>query len=90
MAAIAPVVRVAAAASAPESRRGVSGGAVGTRLTPTEEGVDANGHYWSEVIPDEELALMRTAFDAKGLARRTAVEDIMWALLNTREFVFNH
>jgi len=39
---------------------------------------------------DEELALMRTAFDAKEIMRRTAVEDIMWALLNTREFVLNH
>jgi len=39
---------------------------------------------------DEELALMRTAFNAPGTTRRTAVEDIMWTLLNTREFIFNH
>jgi hypothetical protein len=39
---------------------------------------------------EEELALMQTAFDAQGTTRRTAVEDIMWTLLNTREFIFNH
>ena len=39
---------------------------------------------------DEELALMRSAFQAPETTRRKAVEDIMWALLNTREFVLNH
>ena len=39
---------------------------------------------------DEELALMRSAFQVPETTRRKAIEDIMWALLNTREFVFNH
>ncbi len=37
---------------------------------------------------DKELALMRQAFDESGADHRGAVEDILWALLNTREFVY--
>lgn len=37
---------------------------------------------------EEERALMLTEFD--GADRRSAAEDILWALLNTREFVYNH
>ena len=36
-----------------------------------------------------ETQLMLQAFE-QSRTRRQAVEDIMWALLNTREFVFNH
>ena len=42
-------------------------------------------------LPSEaEVALMKQVFVEEGVTRRTAVEDILWALLNTREFVFNH
>ena len=37
----------------------------------------------------KERSLMQQAF-AEGRSRRHAVEDVMWTLLNTREFVFNH
>ncbi|MCG8653600.1 MAG: DUF1549 and DUF1553 domain-containing protein, partial [Pirellulales bacterium] len=38
---------------------------------------------------DNEIALMRQAF-AESHGRRAAVEDILWTLLNTREFIYNH
>ena len=38
----------------------------------------------------EELELALKAFSAKDGTRKSAVEDVMWALLNSAEFVFNH
>lgn len=37
-----------------------------------------------------EQALMQQAFQEPGVTRREASEDILWTLLNTREFVYNH
>lgn len=37
----------------------------------------------------EETALMTTAFDASR-PRREAIEDVLWTLLNTKEFIYNH
>jgi hypothetical protein len=31
-----------------------------------------------------------TAFEAAGATRRSAAEDVLWALLNSAEFVLNH
>lgn len=36
-----------------------------------------------------EIALMQQAFD-ESTDRRSAIEDILWALMNTREFIYNH
>ena len=38
---------------------------------------------------EKERAAAVKRFDAKGATRRTATEDLMWALINTPEFVFN-
>lgn len=39
---------------------------------------------------DKERALMLDIFANAGAERRSAVEDVLWALLNTRSFVYNH
>lgn len=38
----------------------------------------------------EEKALMATAFETAGPNRHQAVEDVLWAVLNTKEFLYNH
>jgi WD40 repeat protein len=38
----------------------------------------------------QELAVATAAFTAEKATRRTATEDVFWALLNSAEFVFNH
>ena len=39
---------------------------------------------------DEELLIASATFQANGATRRSATEDVLWALLNSAEFVFNH
>ncbi len=39
---------------------------------------------------DEEKKSARAAFDTAGATRRSAAEDVLWALLNSAEFVLNH
>ncbi len=42
----------------------------------------------SRLPTDRERELMKTAFE--GANRRAAVEDILWALLNSKTYIFNH
>lgn len=39
---------------------------------------------------DDERQLMTSAFEAAAGQRRMAVEDILWSVLNTKEFLYNH
>ena len=39
---------------------------------------------------DEEVDIARRAFKTEGVTRKDAIEDLMWVLLNSAEFVFNH
>ena len=39
---------------------------------------------------EQERGLMLAAFEAPGSDRRQAVEDVLWALVNSKEFLYNH
>jgi hypothetical protein len=45
---------------------------------------------YSRLPADDELRITAAAFSAPGATRKSATEDIMWALVNSAEFVFNH
>ena len=45
---------------------------------------------YSRFPSDEESEIALGAFSIEGASRKTAVEDIIWALINTAEFVLNH
>ena len=38
----------------------------------------------------EEQQIAQAAFAAKHATKKSATEDLMWALINSAEFVFNH
>jgi hypothetical protein len=42
------------------------------------------------VASSEERRLLLLAFSEPSGNRREAVEDILWTLLNTKEFLYNH
>jgi hypothetical protein len=45
---------------------------------------------YSRLPDEEELTIARQAFAADGATRQAATEDVMWALINSAEFVLNH
>lgn len=45
---------------------------------------------YSRLPGAEEMQLSLQAYTAPGATRQTATEDILWSLLNSAEFVFNH
>ena len=45
---------------------------------------------YSRFPTDEERKIAVGAFSREGATRKTATEDVIWALINTAEFVLNH
>jgi hypothetical protein len=45
---------------------------------------------FSRLPDEEEMMIARAAFTAEGTTRQSATEAVMWALINSAEFVLNH
>lgn len=58
--------------------------------SPNEIVTDLYFAAFSRPPGEIELSKAVEAFTAPGATRRTATEDVLWALLNSAEFVFNH
>jgi WD40 repeat protein len=58
--------------------------------TPTEIVIQLYLAAYSRPPTQEELKIAVAAFSAPGATRKSATEDILWALINSAEFVFNH
>ena len=73
-----------------QHRRGRARQLAGRKLPPTsiidELYLGTLGRYPRA----EEKTLMLEAFTGDDIDRRAATEDVLWALLNSREFVYNH
>ncbi len=63
---------------------------VGSTLSPEEIVKELYLASFSRYPTDEELQTATGAFTAQGVTRRSATEDVLWALMNSAEFVFNH
>ena len=70
-------------------RRGRAARLAGSTLAPDEIIDELYLTTLSRFPSDDERALMRQAF-TESTDRREAVEDVLWTLINTKEFVFNH
>jgi hypothetical protein len=60
------------------------------KLAPAEVITELYLACYSRPPSGAELKAATTAFEAPGTTRRSATEDVLWALLNSAEFVFNH
>jgi hypothetical protein len=45
---------------------------------------------YSRLPTPEEVAIAGKALDVGAVNRQAAIEDVLWSLLNSAEFVFNH
>jgi hypothetical protein len=60
----------------------------GSKRTPQEIVQQLYLAIYSRMPDSEERIIGRGLFQKKGITRRQATEDLMWALINTPEFVF--
>jgi hypothetical protein len=63
---------------------------VGSKLSPEEIVGELYLAAFCRAPTPSELSIARAAYEAKGATRQNATEDVLWALLNSPEFVFNH
>jgi hypothetical protein len=63
---------------------------VDSKKSPEETVTDLYLAALSRYPTDEEKAIATKAFTGEGVTPQTAAEDVLWALLNSAEFVFNH
>ena len=61
-----------------------------SQLKPEEIVNDLYLACYSRQPADEELKIATAPFAVDGATRRSAIEDVLWSLLNSAEFVFNH
>ena len=59
-------------------------------LTPEQIVTELYLASYSRPPTEEEAKIATAAFTAEGATRRSATEDVLWALMNSAEFVFNH
>lgn len=72
------------------SRAGVARQLADSPKTPDEITDEVYLGTLSRFPTAEERALMKQSFDAPGATRRQAVEDVLWSVLNTKEFMYNN
>jgi hypothetical protein len=72
------------------SRVGVAQRLANSSLTPEEIVAEIYLGTVSRPPSDAERKLMSEAFAEPGLTRQQAVEDVLWTVLNTKEFLYNH
>lgn len=63
---------------------------VASILTPAEIVEEIYLACYNRKPTEEEQQIATAGFLAEGASRRSATEDVFWALLNSAEFVFNH
>jgi mono/diheme cytochrome c family protein len=61
-----------------------------SQRTPQENVTELYLAAYSRLPTAQELELAEGAFAQSGATRQSATEDVMWALINSAEFVFNH
>ncbi|MGH7127017.1 MAG: DUF1549 and DUF1553 domain-containing protein [Planctomycetaceae bacterium] len=72
------------------SDEGTAAALAGSEKEPEEIVEELYLLIYARLPDDEERAIGREWFAREGITRREAAEDLMWALMNTPEFVFNN
>lgn len=72
------------------SRSGAARKLADSKLTPEQIIEEIYLGTLSRLPTAEEKALMQEAFTTAGPERHQAVEDVLWTVMNTKEFLYNH